>query len=462
MLLHDHLALDAAQTRRTADGYLVTRARAARDGIYQYLGAEVDPEGKRFKASDTVKVYRPADEVFAKDSVASFLAKPVTNDHPSQPVTADNWSRYAKGAVMAARKDVLSDGEYLAFDLTIMDSAAIADIQRGKRELSNGYACDLDWTAGVTADGQAYDAVQRNIRGNHVAIVDRGRAGSECRIGDGLPQLMSDGVKEAASWLKKAIALHKKHMDGSAPTTGAAGEKSQMLMMEQMENALAALVATTSKSRPSMKMDRTGSQCRISDSKPFAACDANPAILADLNKEKVMKKIVLDGLQVDLSDADAVAAAFTKLQDQAKAAADEAEDMKKKMAAKDGEVAALTKQLADAKAASEPAAIDKLVADRAALVATVKALDASIVTDGKTDAEIRRALVEAKLGDDGKALEDAAIPGAFAVLARDAKAEQTTKVVHIDARANVVDDDREAKAFADSVANLNAWRQAKA
>lgn len=359
MLLHDHLALDAAQTRRTADGYLVTRARAARDGIYQYLGAEVDPEGKRFKASDTVKVYRPADEVFAKDSVASFLAKPVTNDHPSQPVTADNWSRYAKGAVMAAGKDVLGDGEYLAFDLTIMDSAAIADIQRGKRELSNGYACDLDWTAGVTADGQAYDAVQRNIRGNHVAIVDRGRAGSACRISDGAP---------------------------------------------------------------------------------FAICDANPAVVADFSKGTGMKKIVLDGLQVDLSDADAVAAAFTKLQDQAKAAADEAEDMKKKMAAKDGEVAALTKQLADAKAASEPAAIDKLVADRAALVATVKALDASIVTDGKTDAEIRRALVEAKLGDDGKALEDAAIPGAFAVLARDSGSwASAAKVVHIDARANVVD-----------------------
>lgn len=456
MQLHDALTLDAP--RRTKDGYLVTRARAARDGIYEYLGAEVDPAGARVKANDTVRVYRPADEVFATDSVASFIARPVTNDHPSVPVTADNWKQHARGAVMGA----LKDGQYLAFDLTVMDSAAIADIEAGKRELSNGYSCDLDWTAGTTPDGQAYDAIQRNIRGNHVAIVDRGRAGAECRIGDGLPQLMSDGVKEAVSWLKKAIALHEKHMNGSAPTTGKEGEKSQMLMMEQMENALAALVATTSKSRPSMKMDRTGSQCRISDSKPFAACDANPAILADLNKEKVMKKIVLDGLQVDLSDADAVAAAFTKLQDQAKAAADEAEDMKKKMAAKDGEVAALTKQLADAKAASEPAAIDKLVADRAALVATVKALDASIVTDGKTDAEIRRALVEAKLGDDGKALEDAAIPGAFAVLARDAKAEQTAKVVHIDARANVVDEDREAKAFADSVANLNAWRQAKA
>lgn len=458
MEFSDSLILDAP--RRTSAGYLVARARAATTGVYQYAGYEVDPTNAHgLRDKQIVNVLRDENTVFDKAAVQSFIGKPVTDDHPSQPVTAANWRDHARGTIMGAMRD----GEYLAFDLMLTDAGAIAKVDAGKRELSNGYSANLEFGQFTAPDGTVCDARQSKITGgNHVAIVDRGRAGSECRIGDGLPQLMSDGVKEAVSWLKKAIALHKKHMDGSAPTTGAAGEKSQMLMMEQMENALAALVATTSKSRPSMKMDRTGSQCRISDSKPFAACDANPAILADLNKEKVMKKIVLDGLQVDLSDADAVAAAFTKLQDQAKAAADEAEDMKKKMAAKDGEIAALTKQLADAKAASEPAAIDKLVADRAALVATVKALDASIVTDGKTDAEIRRALVEAKLGDDGKALEDAAIPGAFAVLARDAKAEQTAKVVHIDARANVVDEDREAKAFADSVANLNAWRQAKA
>lgn len=360
MQLHDALTLDAP--RRTKDGFMGVRARAARAGIYEYLGAEVDPQGTRFKASDVVRVYRPAEEVFAPDSVASFLAKPVTNDHPAVPVTADNWRQHARGAIMGAE---WQEGGYLAFDLTIMDRDVIDAIDAGKRELSNGYSCDLDWTAGTTPDGQAYDAIQRNIRGNHVAIVDRGRAGS---------------------------------------------------------------------------------QCRISDSKPFAACDANPAILADLNKEKVMKKIVLDGLQVDLSDADAVAAAFAKLQDQAKASADEAEDAKKKMAAKDGEIAALTKQLADAKAVAEPAAIDKLVADRAALVATVKALDASITTDGKTDAQIRRELVEAKLGDAGKALDDAAIPGAFAVLAKDAAnieakdgIVQLTKPVIKDADAPIAD-----------------------
>jgi uncharacterized protein len=332
MQLHDRLTLDAP--RRTKDGFMAVRAKAARAGVYDYLGVEVDPQGTRFKADQVVKVYRPADEVFATDSIASFIAKPVTNDHPTVAVTADNWKQHTRGAVMGA----LRDGDYLAFDLTIMDAAAIADVDAGKRELSNGYTCTLDFASGTAPDGQTYDAVQRNIRGNHVAIVDRGRAGSECKISD-----------------------------------------------------------------------------------RFAVCDANPAALADFSKGNHMKKIVLDGLQVDLSDADAVAAAFTKLQDMAKTAAEEAEDAKKKMAAKDGEVAALTKQLADAKAASEPAAIDKLVADRAALVTTVKAIDASIVTDGKTDAEIRRALVEAKLGDAGKALDDAAIPGAFAVLSNDVK-----------------------------------------
>lgn len=176
---HDALTLDAP--KRTAAGFMVVRARSARAGVYDYLGREVDPEGTRFKADQVVKVYRPADEVFDKASIASFIAKPVTNDHPSVPVTADNWKQHSRGAVMGA----LRDREYLAFDLTIMDRDAIADVDAGKRELSNGYSCDLDFTSGTTDDGLTYDAVQRNIRGNHVAIVDRGRAGSECRISDG-------------------------------------------------------------------------------------------------------------------------------------------------------------------------------------------------------------------------------------------------------------------------------------
>lgn len=186
----DALTLDAP--RKLRDGYLVAQALAARAGVYDYLGSEVDPQGTKFKPNDVVKVYRPAEEVFAADSVASFFAKPITNDHPTVSVTADNWKQHTRGAVMGAKRRVIDKDEYLAFDLALMDAEAINAVESGKRELSNGYACDLAFEDGVAPDGTAYQAVQRNIRGNHVAIVDRGRAGSQCRIGDGAPQI-SDG-----------------------------------------------------------------------------------------------------------------------------------------------------------------------------------------------------------------------------------------------------------------------------
>ncbi len=165
---------------RSSDGFLKVRARSARSGVYDYLGAEIDPEGKHFKAGDTVKVYRPADEVFDKASLASFVGRPITNDHPTVAVTASNWRDHARGAVFGAVKD----GDYVGFDMAFMDAAIIDALDSGKRELSNGYACDLAIEDGTAPDGTAYQAVQRNIRGNHVALVDRGRAGSECRVAD--------------------------------------------------------------------------------------------------------------------------------------------------------------------------------------------------------------------------------------------------------------------------------------
>lgn len=67
-----------------------------------------------------------------------------------------------------------------------MDADTIKAVQNGKREISMGYTAELEWVDGVTADGTAYQAKQKNIRINHLAIVDKGRAGSTCRIGDAL------------------------------------------------------------------------------------------------------------------------------------------------------------------------------------------------------------------------------------------------------------------------------------
>lgn len=181
-----------SNTRLTRDGYLVASVLCARTGIQDYLGVEVGrPE------MPVVHVYRPESAVFAKDSLSTFIGKPTTNDHPPVPVTADNWKQYAVGAI---GEEVLREGEYIRVPITLMDAATIKAVQDGKREISMGYDMELDWTPGTTADGQAYDAIMKNLRMNHLAIVDRGRAGSRARIGDsdnpkpwGVAPLVTDG-----------------------------------------------------------------------------------------------------------------------------------------------------------------------------------------------------------------------------------------------------------------------------
>ncbi|MFT4184431.1 MAG: DUF2213 domain-containing protein [Rhizobium sp.] len=165
-----------AGTRRTGDGYLVADARIARTGIQNYLGAEIGrPE------MPTVRVYRPGAEVFSEDTLRSAAHRPVTNEHPPEMVTSENWKKYSVGQT---GDEIAGEGIFIRVPLMVSDEAAIQDIESGKQELSAGYVCDLDFTAGLTPAGEAYDAVQKNIRINHIAIVRRGRAGSKVRIGD--------------------------------------------------------------------------------------------------------------------------------------------------------------------------------------------------------------------------------------------------------------------------------------
>ena len=100
--------IDAAEVEKprvTADGYLVADARIVRTGIQIYAGIEVGkPE------MQMVRVYRPEVEVFHRDSLASFSHIPITDDHPAEAVTADNWASLAKGET---GDEVLRDGQDL-------------------------------------------------------------------------------------------------------------------------------------------------------------------------------------------------------------------------------------------------------------------------------------------------------------------------------------------------------------
>ena len=160
---------------RTPEGFLICRdVPIARVGVQEYLGREI---GQEERPEEIFKVNRPAKEVFDRAAVASFEGKPVTEDHPDEDVTAENYSQYIKGVVRDVRK---GSGQYdgcLVADLVIHDGALVRAIQDGKREISCGYNCLWVPTGDHTLE-------QREIRGNHVAVVDKGRAGHGVAIHD--------------------------------------------------------------------------------------------------------------------------------------------------------------------------------------------------------------------------------------------------------------------------------------
>lgn len=199
-------AVTVSGTRRTADGYLIAEAKSVRTGIQLYSGDEVGkPE------MQVVRVYRPADQVFADSSLQSFTHAPVTMNHPDEAVTSDNWKELAVGEVSTAAK---KDGEWVHLPLILKDSKAISAVEGGKRELSAGYTCELVWGDGVTPDGQEFNATQTNIKINHLAIVDRARAGSQARIGDGASWGASPFTPDHNPQKEKIMTLKTVTVDG--------------------------------------------------------------------------------------------------------------------------------------------------------------------------------------------------------------------------------------------------------
>ena len=339
MQFRDTLTLDAP--RRTQDGFLAVRARAARSGVYDYAGYEVDPKNEHgLRDAAVVKVLRDDATVFDERAARSFIGKPVTDDHPREAVTASNWRDHARGTVMGA----IRDGDYLAFDLLLTDASAIAKVDAGKRELSNGYSSNLEFGDFTAPDGTRCQARQTSITGNHVALVDRGRAGSECAIKDG-----------------------------------------------------------------------------------FAVCEPLPSnILDSLTQESPVPKIVIvDGLSVDVANADIAASTIATLIAARDAASTQVTDLTGKVSTltaegqtKDAKIATLEQQVKDAK----PTPAQLRDAGKALLITADKAKALGVtVSDEMDEAQIKAAVVSKHMGDAAKDWTADQIAASFAVLTKDAK-----------------------------------------
>ena len=307
MFLKDRLQI-TTKREYTDEGFLKVPARISRIGIQEYLAVEMGITDR--EPGSIIRVYRPEEEVFSDESLSSFASKPITDNHPPELITSKNAKEFSVGH---AGPEVTRDGMFAQTLLHITDADAIAKVESGKVELSNGYTADIDWTPGISPNGEQYDAVQRNIKGNHVAIVEKGRAGSECRLADNLP------------------------------TNG---------------------------------------------------------------DEAIMAKVTIDGVDYEVSDqaGQAVGKLQSRLFDAEKETQESEEELKKKedeAEAKEKESKAtedtLQAKLDDAIAkAPTGEALDKLVADRAALVAQVAAIAPDLKWEGKDTATLKREVVAIK------------------------------------------------------------------
>ena len=152
----------------TDEGFLVGVVKCARTGTQDYHASEVGMMG-----DGVVQVNRSEKEVFSEDSRQSYSHATITMGHPDEGVTADTWQGLGVGEVST---DVKFEAGWVHVPIIVKAADAIAKIKDGIREVSMGYSCEL-----AMNDGQLE---QTNIKINHLAFVDKARAGSQARIGD--------------------------------------------------------------------------------------------------------------------------------------------------------------------------------------------------------------------------------------------------------------------------------------
>lgn len=178
----------------TVEGFLICRnVPIARTGEMEYLESELKPDGS---SSKMVTVCRSPDEVFSEAALSSFEGKPVTDEHPPELLTPDNCIQYARGHAQNIRKGAGEWEGHVIADLHIQDEGLIREVQDGKREISCGYECCY-----VENEDGTYS--QHDIRGNHIAVVTRGRAGKHVAILDSAKKVEAVKRPERNEKMKK-------------------------------------------------------------------------------------------------------------------------------------------------------------------------------------------------------------------------------------------------------------------
>jgi len=312
----------------TPEGYLRAWASIARTGIQHYT----DSDGS------IRREYRPETEVASPDSLASFAGKAITSEHPPVLLDSENTKDYQVGF---SGTEVVYDNGFVKAVMTITDEDTIKRIMKGDaREVSAGYRVNYDPTPGVTENGEHYDGIQKEIIGNHIAVVRRGRAG---------PQ----------------VKLHLDRQDAADPS----------------------LFQTTEERLMTAKVVFDGAEFEVSESVALA-----------ITKEREDGRMSYEDMKKKYDELQAAADSMKSEMDAME------KEMKGKMDSAEGRADALAEQVEELKTeltAAQEINLDSMVEERVALIEKAKpVLDSAYEFAGKTAREVMVDSIKAVRGDE--------------------------------------------------------------
>ena len=178
---------------KTPQGFLICKdVTLAKPMVKKYYAGELGiVDG--FEPTDIINIYTPPDVLFNQSVIDGFTASDVAMQHPKgNQLNSDNY----KDHVIGTAKNVRTENGYLVADLTIKDKWAIEAIEYDDvKQISLGYAAELDMTAGTTETGQAYHGQWVGVVADHVAVVREGRCGDDCKIGDKQTVIVEKSMK---------------------------------------------------------------------------------------------------------------------------------------------------------------------------------------------------------------------------------------------------------------------------
>ncbi len=232
------------------DGMLRVVARTARTGVQEYF----DSNGQ------VVRRYRPPEEVFKPESMATWAQKPVTMTHPPVMLDARNVRQYLRGA---SGQQAWQDGKFLMQHLLIADAELVDGVLSGAYgQVSNGYHATLDRTPGTSPDGEPYDEVMRQIRGNHVAMVPKARGGADLK-----PRLDAADPNGVAT--KTEVLMAKMNLNGAERDVPEVLVDAVQAELSKRQGEIAARDAELT----AVKAERDAIKAKVADATKGAVCD---------------------------------------------------------------------------------------------------------------------------------------------------------------------------------------------